>query len=309
MVPLQASLRRRRAVMISLVVVLVAVLFQPIVAARNAPPAAAKAKITCKLVTGRAYADPIVFHNATGNVGHLHTFFGNGSLLALSNPNAANYRTLVGKRTNCENKADTAGYWTPTLMDTITGRLVPVTAFTAYYRSFDRRDFGAARAFPPDTRLVTKASKNTRASNWTCGQFAAQEPVSYIPDCSGTRPGDRLTAHVTFPSCWDGVRPTHGARDRGRTADNRHYAYRSSSGTCPRAFPHRMVELRVTIGFDYTGPGSNLMLTSDHEAGTTQGRSLHADFWNTWEQAGFERMVGNCITGGRLAPAVKDECG
>jgi uncharacterized protein DUF1996 len=274
----------------------------------TAEHSAAKAKIQCKVSTGQAFADPIVFHNATGKVGHQHTFFGNNALLSLSNPNAANYTDLAGKPTNCENTADTAGYWTPTLIDRATGKPVPVAAFTAYYRSFDHKDFGTAQAFPADTRLIAKPTTDTRINNWSCGQFDSQNPVSYIPKCSGSTPGNRLTAHVTFPSCWDGVRPAHRATDSGLTSDSAHYAY-PTKGVCPAGFPNKVTELRETIQYNYAGDPANLVLASDAMMGTSQGRSLHADFWNTWDQAGFERMVRDCITGGALRPQTANECG
>ena len=56
-----------------------------------------------------------------------------------------------------------------------------------------------------------------------------------------------------------------------------------------------MTELRETIQFAYTGNGADVALSSDEHAGTTDGRSLHGDFWNTWMQPEFERFVRECI--------------
>lgn len=53
--------------------------------------------------------------------------------------------------------------------------------------------------------------------------------------------------------------------------------------------------------------GTDLVLSSDRPAGTTDGRSMHADFWNTWVQAGFVTMVRDCINPGRNRTAAK--CG
>ncbi|MEJ7705950.1 MAG: DUF1996 domain-containing protein [Nocardioidaceae bacterium] len=120
----------------------------------SVPPASALAKIKCKQTTGTAAIDPIVHHNQRHASVHVHQFFGNNSWL--DKGNAANYKDLVGKSTNCENAADTAGYWMPRLT-TLSGRPVQVQAFTAYYRPFTGiggPEFGLGQVMPADTRLV-----------------------------------------------------------------------------------------------------------------------------------------------------------
>ncbi len=282
----------------------VATLFMSFMAAAiaTAPAASGRAKIKCHLTTGTAVIDPIVYHNMPVGNGHLHQFFGNNSFLSLSNPNTANYASLMGKGTNCENAADTAGYWMPALQYTVTGALVPVATFTAYYRSWDGKSFGQGIPLPPDVRLIATDY------DWTCGQKERVKPSLSIPDCSMAdgRPGSRLTAHVKFPTCWDGVKPVHPSTQVGNTKDDSHFAYRYRD-TCPAAFPTKVVELRLTIQYDYIGKGTDLALSSDRHMGTTDGQSLHADFWNTWVQTGFASMVANCITPGGDRRA--GECG
>src|SRR5690349_13919580 len=125
-----------------------------------ASPSSALGKVKCDKTTQPAVSvgsyDPIVNHNGQG-ASHEHQFFGNIAWRSLANPNTANYSDLAGKATNCRVAADTAGYWIPTLRyksGPKAGQLVPAQQFTAYYRSFDHRTFGAGRAFPADTRLV-----------------------------------------------------------------------------------------------------------------------------------------------------------
>ncbi|HET8601148.1 MAG TPA: DUF1996 domain-containing protein, partial [Segeticoccus sp.] len=214
-----------------------------------APQAQAKAKIKCKDLVGYAQVDPVKSHNE-GKSMHLHQFFGNTKLLQLKDPSAATYGELSGQGTNCVNPSDSASYWTPVLKNKKTGATIPAQAFTAYYRSWDFKDQGAGEAFPPNTRLV--ATKH----NWTCGNKENVAPSQTIPDCSGAtgKPGSTLTAHVDFPSCWDGVLPKHSPGEVGDTNDNKHFAYRNG-GACPAGFPHKMVSLRETVQFHYTGTG------------------------------------------------------
>jgi hypothetical protein len=267
----------------------------------TAPHADALGKIKCKQLVGYAQVDPIMQHNEAKSM-HLHQFFGNSDLLSLKSPEAATAEDLVGKGTDCRNAADTASYWTPVLRDTTSGKTIPTQAFTAYYRSWDFQKHGEGEAFPPDTRLV--ATKHS----WTCGNKENQEPVQSVPDCRGAsgKPGHTLTAHIDFPSCWDGVVPNHAPNAVGETRDNEHYAYRQGKA-CPTGFPHKMVSLRETLQFQYTGDGTDVELSSDPMNGTTDGASLHADFWNTWEQKGLESMMNNCVhQGGNQTTA---ECG
>jgi Domain of unknown function (DUF1996) len=255
-----------------------------------ADDASALAKIKCKLTTGTGVIDPIVHHDEKIGTGHMHQFFGNNAWLAKGN--TAEYSDLMGKQTNCENTSDTAGYWIPTLLDS-SGRVITPVAFTAYYRTFDHNDFGTAQAFAPDTRLVA-AKMDTKYNNWTCGQFSSTGPQLTIPRCTGTDPGNRLTAHVTFPSCWDGKLNSHTGT--GDTQDTSHFAYatKSKAGyTCPSGFPNKMTELRETIQYNFTGTGARL---SSDMPGMAPGSSLHGDFWNTWVQTGLVSMVKNCIT-------------
>jgi hypothetical protein len=257
----------------------------------TAPTASSRGKVQCKQASRTAVADPIVYHNMAVGNGHLHQFFGNSAFLSLANPNAATYSQLLRTPTSCENLADTASYWAPALQHTATGTVVSAPVLTAYYRSWDSRSFGEGVPYPDDVRLVAYRY------NWTCGQRERVDPQPSIPDCSMAdgRSGSRLTAHIDFPSCWDGVKPSHHYRDVGDTRDNAHFAYRLEDETCPPGFPVKTVELRVTIQYEYTGKGEDVMLSSDHHAGVMDGMSMHADFWNAWQPDEFTSFVRNCV--------------
>ena len=293
---------RRLQVIAMIMAATLALIATSLVSQSRSQSAQAMAKIKCKQTTGTGRFDPIVHHDEQGQVGHNHQFFGNNAWLSLSNPNAANLSDLQGKGTNCENPKDTAGYWVPVLQYTATKKALTPQAFTAYYRSWDFKEFGQGQPFPADTRLVAEQH------DWSCGQYMSVKPVPYIPDCTGAtgKPGSTLTAHIDFPSCWNGVKPNHPASQVGDTTDNKNYAYRVGS-SCPSGFPIKMVALRETISYPYTGKGADLELSSDAEHGTSDGQSLHADFFNAWDTAGFASMVKNCVSGTGTPTAA--ECG
>jgi len=260
-----------------------------------ASPANALGKVRCG-DTGPvtvAQLDPIVNHDQAQSM-HQHQIFGNTSWV--SKGDYANYTDLNGGATDCRLTADTAAYWTPTLVYTSgpkAGQVIPAQQFTAYYRPFTNvGKFGPGQAFPADTRLV--ASRH----DWTCGDKSGTSPTQAIPSCVGQsgKPGHTLTAHVTFPSCWDGVLPNHKPGDVGDTQDTAHYAYPVGKA-CPAGFPHEMVGLKETIQFAYVGAGTDVAVSSDKMMGTSDGLSLHGDFWNAWNQAKFEAFVKQCVQG------------
>lgn len=273
-----------------------------------ASPAVALGKVKCDVgLSGdvtvfRGSVDPIVNHNqATSS--HEHQFFGSYGWQATKG-NAANYNDLRTSPTRCRVAADTAGYWTPTLKyisGPKAGQTVPVQQFTAYYRGWNGQTTDAgSQAFPADTRLVGPDDFGKGAHGWNCGQFsrqaAAQGTVGYIPDCSGEdgSPGNTLTAHINFPSCWDGVLPNHLSTDVGNTADSvAHYRYPSGT-SCPAGFPKHVTQLRETIQFMYVGNGTDVRLSSDM-TGQKNGESMHGDFFNAWDQTKFVAFIQNCV--------------
>lgn len=284
-----------------------------VLAALTAAPASALGKIKCDSDGEPTVAvgsfDPIVNHNGQGSM-HEHQFFGNESWLTLDNPNTANYKDLAGKVNNCRpamglaTSPDSAGYWSPTLRYVSgphKGEIVPVRQFTSYYRSFASKQFGAGLPFPADTRLVATDDQGPGLNGWTCGAHSVQAqregPRNSIPDCTGEsgKAGHTLTAHISFPSCWDGVGPKHTTGEVGDTQDTAHYTYPTRK-TCPASHPIRMVQLRETIQFSYVGNGSDVRLASD-KPGMANGESMHADFWNTWNQPEFVRFVATCVNG------------
>jgi hypothetical protein len=274
----------------------------------GATSAHALLKVKCGPAVAIAAVDPIVGHNNSAAMVHQHQIFGNNSWAELGN--SANYEDLLAGDTTCRESTDTAGYWTPTLVYTSgakQGQVVPVQQFTAYYRGFTNRgDTGPGVAYPADLRLVSEPGKY----NWTCGEKSGprSKPVPVIPDCTGLsgKPGLTLTAHIDFPSCWNGVEPAHTNEEIGDTRDNANWRYVQGQ-TCPSTHPIKTIALRETIQFKYVGNGKDVKLSSDLMAeemtgnAVQPGTTMHGDFWNAWQQADLERLTRVCIntyTGG-----------
>jgi hypothetical protein len=65
--------------------------------------------------------------------------------------------------------------------------------------------------------------------------------------------------------------------------------------SCPAEFPVGVTELRETVQFAYAGTGADVALSSDAAMGTSDGRSMHGDFWQTWAQPDFETFLQTCV--------------
>lgn len=303
--------------LILLVVVAVLALF-----ALPPAPASALGKFLCDDV-GRAQVDPIVQHDDPVSM-HRHLFLGNSTLLTLPNPESATYEDLSGAATECDNPDDTAAYWVPDLVYTdgeLAGQSVDAKRILAYYRSFDHKTTGVAEPIPPDLRVVAGSASqpadvplDTSEINWTCDERSSRTgPYASIDeaDCGSATGTVYLTAHIDFPTCWDGQ---YAPRGSGDTRDNEHLTYAvGKPAKCPVGFDHKIAELRETIKW---GNGSaevwragSVALVSDlmqRDMGNpvASGQTLHADFWNTWVQTGGAHggmvgMVTSCINSSR----------
>lgn len=216
--------------------------------------------------------DPIVFPGQAG-ASHLHDFFGNAS----TNANST-YRSMTRSGTTCSFSADTSGYWVPALVSP-SGEVLAPNNMTAYYLAR-----GEVTAPPKDLRIVAGGdTHNLMVSGYACGEGNATSSVPM--NCRS----DWLKGVIAFPSCWD-----------GRHLDSRdhrsHMAYPTGRG-CPSAYPVRIPKIvfHITYGIH---DGRGYTLSSDALMGMEDGMSLHADFWNTWNQGVLEQEVSDCLNAG-----------
>jgi hypothetical protein len=286
-----------------------------------AAPATATGKVKCDVGTrngadvtvARVALDPIVYHNVnpadtTVPQPHGHDFFGNRAVPA--NSPGGTYTDAMTGATTCRLSTDTAAYWAPALVYTSgpkMGERVPVQQFTAYYRGFAGQTVHAgSKAFPAGVRLVASDGAGYGLTGWTCGAMSSVTGgQDTIPDCShedGTA-GNTLTAHVNFPSCWNGNLPNHPGdpgreldvdTEQGDTRDNADFTYPTNKTACPSTHPIEVVQLREAVQYAYTGDGTDVALTSDHHD-DAPGSTYHVDFWNTWQPGALEDFVQRCV--------------
>ena len=226
--------------------------------------------------------DPIVAPGQPG-ASHLHDFFGNTSVDAFSTP-----ETMLGADTTCRVPSDTAGYWTPTAF--LNGVQVTPSVMRIYYIG---PAHGEVETIPAGLQMVggnrdaTSPADNPHVG-WNCGQTKdVNTPTSDAPyDCTSWAKYypfvDGVIAVIDFPSCWDGA---------GLRPEDVVYPV---AGECPSAFPHALPRLseRVHLGvMNPLNPDTTPALTLSSGATFT----LHADFWNTWQQTRLDQLVTDCV--------------
>lgn len=229
--------------------------------------------------------DPIAMPGTPGGT-HDHDFFGNTSTGAFSTQAG-----MSAAATTCGTAADSAAYWTPTLVrngiavrpaGSYAGRS---TRQQIYYRDNAVNAGTPVEPFPADLRMIAGNSRATSAAGnpqlgrelyWGCsGNTESGKPTAPV-DC----PSGIVTLHIGFPSCWNGVL-SH--RD-----DTANMAY-PSGGRCPSAFPRLLP--RLIERFEYPVGTSSAGLTLSSGPSWT----VHADFWNTWQQPALAGLVERCL--------------
>lgn len=218
------------------------------------------------------FDDPIVLPWQPGK-SHQHQFFGNTAVD--SNPG---YERAIGAETSCDQRLDTAAYWTPTLLGP-DGKRIDSVGMVAYYRPGNGVAFDEVVSYPPGFMMIAgDASADAPAGvdivAWSCGSGAQREerPLQCSEDST-------LRMIITFPDCWDSSRLT-------AFGSGAHVRY--SSDGCPESHPVALPQLQMGVDFPPVDP-EGLSLSS----GSID--SAHADFWNTWDQDKLDREVTLCI--------------
>jgi hypothetical protein len=261
-----------------------------VLGAAPAANAVGSVQIRCDRIDHLLMDDPIMAPGVPG-ASHLHAFTGNVTTSATST-----FESMVGAATTCRLSADSSGYWTPALLRP-DGYAVPAVT-TVYYR-------GPANTvpFPPNFKMIAgfpTAPPGTDGINgWSCQSPVNGPLLASPPDCSGST--GEVSAHVFFPSCWDGVNldsPDHRS----------HIVYPTNApngSECPEDHPVRVPTIRLSFRFA-VADGTGLELSSDMQLGTAPGGSWHADFWNTWVQSAQDALVATCIVPDRDCVDVQD---
>ena len=252
-----------------------------VVALGATPARAATVQIECD-ASHRAPDDPIVFPGQPG-AAHMHEFFGNTSTKARST-----YRSMRGKPTTCDFPGDTAAYWAPSMYDS-DGQLIPARRMSVYYR--DRpQESRDVTPFPRNFRMIA-GSPQPDVWGFNCDGTALSRTA--LIDCSGESAGHTyVRATVIFPNC--GKLDGDGKIVKDSADHRRHVVYPiSASAGCPASHPIQLPHVKFNVRYDVSDCiAAGCRLSSDMGAPCARnGCSLHADFWNTWNQKALVNLV------------------
>lgn len=218
--------------------------------------------VACSL-SHRSSDDPLLHPGHAGG-SHQHDFFGNTSTSASSTP-----AMLMTASTTCNEPADRAAYWVPSLRSGEWGKTL-----RAYYSagSIDPR-----RITPYPRGIGVIGSTSSGSVAFSCGLGVDASGWSLRPPtCSGS-----TSVRITFPQCWNG-------RTVGTSS-----VVAAVASSCPVGFTTPLPMLRIVVQTATKAPS---LATS---AGAPN--RMHADFWNAWDQNALGDLVAVCIRGERTS--------
>jgi hypothetical protein len=200
----------------------------------------------------------------------------------------APYAELLKGPTNCDDLKDTARYWIPRVFWTDSSG-TPPKALTAsitrfYYRLGDKSTNVTVKPHPARLKIDTEPGKNVE---WRCmntGAWSTTPPAQ----CSN----GKLVVRIKFPDCSNGKLDSLDHRS--------HMAYAQvpdNGGTarCPTSHPIPVPRLQTNVEFPIP-PGTPGTPTLSTPSGTSGAYStMHAGFFNAWDQARLEKLVNRCI--------------
>jgi Domain of unknown function (DUF1996) len=239
--------------------------------------------------------DPIVMPGMPA-MAHEHAFFGNVETNAFSTR-----ASMLASSTTCGDPDDTAAVWAPVAI--VDGRTyVPQREKTYYFRASD-----VVQTVPPDLRVIAGADTSHGSHHddgapvlgvsWDCGIETprSDHPYDCTPYAGGDYRVDGVIARVDFPTCWDG---------RIGAADHRsQLVYEERSG-CPEDHPTAIPRISVRIHYGVWDPCDGVTPCGPDPASAANVamtlssgsyRTMHADFWNTWQQDALDALVERCV--------------
>jgi hypothetical protein len=260
--------------------------------------------------------DPIVNPGEPGTpeakAFHMHDFFGNtttdsNSTLDNSTPP---WTSLRAGGTTCPTPetlppgedaplGDTAAYWIPTVSWTdSSGTTPPLQANQEffYYKLGGKSRNIDVQPQPPGLKIVTVQGKNVE---WRCqnGNWSTRPPKQ----CSN----GKLVVRIKFPDCLavdSSGQPLRDTRDEeGNTLytpdDHRSHMVdsvpqdNSPFKKCPSTHPYPVPMLQTNFQFPIPTTRGTVKLSS----GTGAYSTMHADFFNAWQEGTLEDLVARCI--------------
>jgi Domain of unknown function (DUF1996) len=228
------------------------------------------------------FVDPIYPSSSTPNYQrYQREFFGN------TNRNStAPYAELLKGPTNCDDTKDTARYWIPRVFWTdSSGKITPLTASITrfYYRLGDKSTNVTVQPHPAGLKIDTAPGNNVE---WRCMNTGAWSTTP--PSRCDNR---KLVVRIKFPDC------SNGMLDSADHLSHMAFAQVPANGgkaTCPTSHPNPLPRLQTNVEFPIPATrGKPTLSTPSSTSGAYS--TMHAGFFNAWNQTRFKELVDRCI--------------
>jgi hypothetical protein len=292
----------------------------PVASAQEEGPTGASFVVKCGW-HHQKQVDPIVNFGEPGTPEgtgfHMHDFFGN-----TTTDSNSTYDTLRAGGTTCDDPQDTAAYWIPTVSWTDSrGTTPPIQANQTffYYKLGGKSTNIDVNAHPAlDTngdgqvddglKIVTVQGKNVE---WRCqnGNWSTSAPRQ----CSN----GKLVVRIKFPDCLavnssgqplldtDPNDPRFPDDHRSHMVDS----VQSQNGgvkKCPSTHPYPVPMLQTNFQFPIPTTRGRVTLSTENNTGAYS--TMHADFFNAWDQPKLEHLVDSCINAAPFTASKPEEC-
>lgn len=261
-------------------------------------------RIICFLA-GINHDDPLVFPGKPGAT-HTHTYFGAKGVNAFTTP-----EMLSAMPSTCQGgKVNHSAYWTPALIDTATGAVVPPLYNMVYYKTgYNGIRPDQVRTIPNGLRMIAGNAKNSEKRGPIVHKCVGKDPLTGvenqqagvdIPDCAV---GTTLLAEVAFPQCV--AVDAYGEPVLDSPDHKAHVAYtvpRPDLGAfakygrwCPLTHPYPIPEVRFVINYPKVteaGQTKRWRYSSDmYDPALPSGRSFHGDYIKMWDDTAWDSLM------------------
>jgi hypothetical protein len=250
--------------------------------------------VTVCTVSKNDDVDPIVFPGQPG-ASHNHTFSG-----ALNVDAFTTAESLRNGRTNCTNSGDRSAYWMPTLYSDGQAKLPYTTR--VYYRA-GTFDTEKVQPIPFGLKMIAGSAMSTEPQAPSIAGFHCREErngptiskQALPPEC----PADSLfEASVKFPNCWDGVNLD--------SADHRSHMAYSKRYKCDAGHPVMIPQITIAERFAPGEVDGSRVTLATMPGMTPSNMTLHADFFNGWDEELMNTLLRDCIRAGIACEGVSD---
>lgn len=255
-------------------------------------------------------SDPILSPGVAS--GHVHAVVGS---TAFSRNMSGIDGAKDGNATTCDKYTDHSSYWAPQLYHMRLDGLfdiLPFTGMVAYYENYtcpyDPKAPGPcttsprnATAFPPGLEMIAGNSLR-RTLNltdpWQQAILLESGNNGEVYGIPTVLDGQRLSGHVRFPSCWDGVNLTSGLPQTHVAYPDASLGGTTQGGMCPQSHPVALINIGAEFGWSLNGIVDPLSLVFAN--GDTTGFGFHGDFYMGWEDpTALQNSFANCgVNGG-----------